>query len=161
MVLKAPKPQGLNINPRKQLPTYWLWIRLTTLLITVKDGDLRHWPVNGSHEVLRLLIRKNSRFITSSNYRSLGKENGWGDQPYFSWPVFQGVTQWKHLSPKIPHSHLFARSTLSSWFLPWGGRGGHNRRWGLMRTGYKMVPRELDSGDYKQPGKFGVDISFR
>lgn len=42
----------------KQLPEYRLWIRLTTLLITSKDVYPLHQPVNGLHEVLRLLIGK-------------------------------------------------------------------------------------------------------
>lgn len=74
----TPRPQGLNTNPRKQLPEYRLWIRLTTLLITSKDVYPLHQPVNGLHEVLRLLIGKNSRFITSVMTGSLEKQDGQG-----------------------------------------------------------------------------------
>lgn len=72
------RPQGRNINPRKQLRRYRLWIRLTTLLITSEDVYPGPQPVNGLHEVLRLLMRTNSSFITSWNWILPGERNWLG-----------------------------------------------------------------------------------
>lgn len=99
----ASRPQGLNINSRKQLPEYWLWIRLMTLLITSKDVYPLHQTVNGLHEVLRLLTGKNSRFITSYNYRVPGERTWPRHAAILSMnPSFQGPPWWRPQEPRPP-----------------------------------------------------------
>ena len=117
----APRPQGPNINPRKQLPEYWLWVRLTTLLITSKDVYPLHQPVNGFHEVLRLLIGKNSRFITSCNYRVPG-ERRWPRRAAFlsMTPAFQGPRpQWRPRGPR-PSPKTGVSALVSRWVVKHG-----------------------------------------
>ena len=106
-----------------------------------------HQPVNGFHEVLRLLIGKNSRFITSCNYRVPG-ERRWPRRAAFlsMTPAFQG--------PRPPVETSRATSVTQDWSecpgQPVSGEAWH--RASLARV---VAHKGQGLGPFLQDGKAG------